>query len=423
MSERLARFGDMQTLAAAAANDTVRAGQSGQPHMTFDFDRQLPLRGTHSSKYDGIKKTYGVDDPDLIPMWVADMDFAAAPPIQAALRAEVERGYMGYFGDAATANTAVAQWIEARHGWAVDPGWVRYTHGVISGFGDVIATYSEPGDGVIVFSPVYHSFFRQIRAMGREAVESPMAIRDGRYHMDLEALAATLTGREKIVTFCSPHNPGGRIWSQEEIQGLAQFCADHDLMLISDEIHMDLVFPDAEFVPTIVAAPQVAERLVVLTAASKGFNLAGLETGLLIAPDAGVRALLDRKMLDRESSPNRFGITAIRAAFSECGEWSDAVRAYIAENFRIFADRIGALPGVSVMEMQSTYLVWVDFNDLGMAENELLERFLKQAKVVPTAGAQFGLGGEGHMRFNVALPRPTLMTAISRIEDAFADLQ
>lgn len=390
--------------------------------MTYDFDIQLPLRGRHVSKYDNMGKIYGVDDPDMIPMWVADMDFAAASAIRAALQAEIDLGYVGYFGNPGPVNEAVANWYAARHGWAVDPGIVRYTHGVVSGYGDVIATFSEPGDGVIVFAPVYHAFYRQIEAMGRVVVESPLIKRDGQFHMDLAALQSALTGREKIVTFCSPHNPGGRIWDAEEIKELAAFCARNDLILISDEIHMDLTFPGVSFIPTAVAAPEHLDRLVVLTAASKGFNVAGGETGLLLAPDAGVRAKVDKVILDRESSPNRFGMAIVRAAFGESGDWSDAVRAYLAENFRIFAERLNAIPGVSVMPMQATYLTWVDFSSLGMSDKELLDRLLT-AKVAPNPGTQFGTGGEGHMRFNLALPRPTLLMAIDQIEAAFVDVQ
>lgn len=390
--------------------------------MTYDFDTPLPLRGRHVSKYDNMGKVYGVDDPDLIPMWVADMDFAAAPAIRAALQAELDLGYTGYFGNPGPVNDAVANWYKTRHGWDVDPGCVRYTHGVVSGYGDVIAAYSAPGDKVIVFAPVYHAFYRQIEAMGREVMESPLVLQDGRFHMDLDALQAALTGREKIVTFCSPHNPGGRIWTPDEIRALAEFCARNDLILISDEIHMDLAFPGVDFTPTAVAAPDHLDRLVVLTAASKGFNVAGAETGLLMAPDAGVRATMDKVILDRESSPNRFGMAIIRAAFDESGDWSDAVRGYLAENFRLFADRLNAIPGVSVMPMQSTYLTWVDFSALGMADGELLERLLA-AKVAPNPGTQFGTGGSGHMRFNLALPRPTLLEAMDRIEQAFTDIQ
>ena len=390
--------------------------------MSFDFDTPLQLRGTHASKYDSIAKVYGVDDPDIIPMWVADMDFAAAPAIRAALQAEIERGYMGYYSVTDPVDQAVANWYRNRHGWSVAPRVVRYTHGVVSGYGDTIAAFSDPGDGVIVFSPVYHAFFRQIEAMGRVVVESPLVEREGVFHMDLDALANALTGREKLVTFCSPHNPGGRIWSAEEIRDLAVFCAEHDLILISDEIHMDLVFPDATFTPTAVAAPEQLDRLVVLTAASKGFNIAGGETGLMLVPDTVLRAKMDKVLLDRESSPNRFGMAMTRAAFSESGDWSDAVCAYLADNFATFEQRLNALPGVKVMPMQSTYLSWVDFSALGMRDSELLQRVL-DAKVVPNPGTQFGTGGSGHLRFNLALPKSTLETAIQRLEDAFSDLQ
>ena len=391
--------------------------------MTYDFDTQYAKRGTHSSKYDGLKRGFGTDDPDVIPMWVADMDFRAAPPILKAIEAEVEMGVMGYFTDPSVANKAFADWMNNKHGWDIEPAWTRYTHGVISGYGDVIATYSAPGDGVIVFAPVYHAFYRQIEAMERKVVESPLVLKDGQFFMDLDALEASLNGREKILTFCSPHNPGGRIWSNDDIRAVAAFCEKHDLVLISDEIHMDLVFPDAKFVPTAVAAPECTDRLVVLTAASKGFNIAGAETGILVAPNAERRKDLDCTMLDRESSPNRFGMAMLTAAFAEGGDWSDAVRAYIAENFRIFANRIGALPGITVMDMQSTYLVWVDFSALGIDDKSLMKRLVDMAKVAPSPGTAFGHGGSGHLRFNVALPRPTLLSAIERIEAAFADIQ
>ncbi len=390
--------------------------------MSVDFDTQLELRGTHASKYDGIERVFGVDATDVIPMWVADMDFAAAAPIRAALQAEIERGYFGYYTDPAPVDRAVADWYRTRHGWDVAPGCIRYTHGVISGYADVLATVSEPGDAVIVFAPVYHAFYRQIGAMGREVHESPLLLKDGVFQMDLDALAESLTGREKVLTLCSPHNPGGRVWTADELCAVAAFCAAHDLTLISDEIHMDLTFPGVDFVPTAVAAPECLDRLVVLTAASKGFNIAGAETGLMLVPDAGLRQRIDKVILDRESSPNRFGMAMIQAAFTECGDWSEAVRAYLAENFRLFADRIGALPGVTVMPMQATYLSWVDFTALGMSDNELTQRIL-EAKVAPSPGTQFGSGGEGHIRFNLALPRPTLLKAIDRLETAFSDLQ
>ena len=389
--------------------------------MTSPFDQLVTRDHTCSVKFDARKAVFGREE--VIPVWVADMDFAAAPAIRKAMQDEIDYGYMGYFNRPQEVNAAVANWYRDRHGWNMDPGWVRYTHGVISGFADVIATYSKPGEGVILFSPVYHAFFRQIEAMGRDAVESPLVLADGRYHMDLVALGASLKGHERILTLCSPHNPGGRIWSRDEIRAVADFCATHDLILISDEIHMDLTFPGAEQVPAVVAAPEHSDRIAVLTAASKAFNIAGLETGLLIAPGTGMRAKLAPTILDRESSPNRMGMVAIRAAYAEGGDWLDEVRAYIAGNFDLFAERMNALPGVSVMPMQATYLAWADFTGTGMGDTELMDRLLKQARVAPSPGTQFRTGGSGHLRFNLALSRPMLSEALDRIEAAFADLQ
>ena len=391
--------------------------------MAFDFDTPLRLRGNHTSKYDNIAKTFGIDDPSAIAMWVADMDFKAAPVILDAMRAEIDRGYCGYFGNTVPVDEAVAGWLKDRHGFEIDPSWVRYTHGVISGYGDIIAAYSEPGDGVIVFSPVYHAFYRQIEAMGRVVVESPLKVENGRFEMDLEALGAALKGHEKIVTLCSPHNPGGRIWSVDELRALADFCAVHDLILISDEIHMDLTFPGATFVPTLIAAPEHVDRIAILMAASKAFNVAGAETGIAIYPSAEMRRALAPVILDRESTPNRYGMTIIKAAYSGGHNWMDEMRAYLAENFRIFSARMNAIPGVSVMDMNATYLTWVDFSRLGMSDAELLKRSVHEAKVIPSPGTQFGTGGGGHLRFNLALPRATMIEAIERLEKAFGDVQ
>lgn len=391
--------------------------------MTFDFETRLPLRGNHSSKYANIGRTFGTDAPDMIPMWVADMDFAAAPCIVDAVREETERGFYGYFGEPGPVNDAVTRWLRDKHGWEIDPRTIRYTHGVISGLGDVIQTFSEAGDGVIVFSPVYHAFYRQIGAMGREVVESPLVVEDGRFQMDLAALGERLTARDRILLLCSPHNPGGRMWSVDELRAVAAFCENHGLILISDEIHMDLTHPDLKHVPTLGIAPHVADRTVVLTAASKGFNLAGGETGILIATDDQLRRKLDATILDRESSPNRFGMAMIKAAFSEGDAWSAACRRVIADNIALLTERLNTLPGVRVMECPATYLVWVDFTNTGLTDAELMDRMLKGARVAPSPGTQFGTGGAGHLRFNVALPRAMLEEALDRIEAAFADLQ
>lgn len=391
--------------------------------MDFDFDTPLALRGTHCSKYDGIEKMFGTDSPDMIPMWVADMDFATSPAIRAALSAEVERGYMGYYANLAPAQTALIDWAAARQGWEIAPEAIRFNTGVMAGYADAIEAFSNPGDGVIIFTPVYHEFRMKISALKRRVVSSELEMIDGQHVMNLDALAASLKGDEKVLTLCTPHNPGGRIWSAEEIREVADFCVAHDLLLIADEIHMDLIHPGGKGVPTAVAAPDISDRLVVITAASKTFNIAGLKTGIMVIPDAGVRGKIDALTKARASSPNRLGMAALKAAYSASSDWQEELMKYLAGNFAIWRDRIGALPGVRVTDMQATYLTWVDFTGTGLSEKDLMRRFLHDARVAPNPGSQFGENGEAHMRCNIALPRPTLLKAIERIEAAFADIQ
>jgi cystathionine beta-lyase len=241
--------------------------------------------------------------------------------------------------------------------------------------------------------------------------------------MDLDALQANLTGNEKAVIFCSPHNPGGRLWEAEEIRDLAAFCARNDLVLVSDEIHMDLTFPGQKHWPTAVAAPECLDRLVVLTAASKGFNIAGGEAAVAIIPDPKMKARFDRANAHVGGSINRFGMQMLKTAFAECGDWSEAVRAYLAENFVLWRDRVSAIPGITVMDMPSTYLTWVDFSGTGMSPAEIDQRVGLQARLAASPGTDFGTGGELCKRFNIAKPRHLLVEAIERLEAAFSDLQ
>ena len=392
-------------------------------HMGFEFDSAPSGRGHHAQKWDDMERLFGVSAEDAIPMFVADMDFRAAPCILDALQGEIDRGYMGYFGQTERVNAAVVTWMRERHGWTFDPGVLRYTHGVVAGFAMVLDAFSSPGDGVIVFSPVYHAFYGKTRAMGREIVESPMHIRNGRFEMDLDALGSSLKGNERILVMCSPHNPGGRVWTDDELRAVAAFCERHDLLLLSDEIHMDLTFPGVAHVPTAVAAPEARPRLVTLSAASKGFNTAGGETGFVAIEDDTLRARFDLSHKSRGGTPNRFGMIMLKSAFTDGAEWSGAVRAYLADNFALWRDRIGALPGIEVMDMQATYLSWVDFRNTGCVTEDVTRRLNEDARVVMSPGTQFGTGGEGWHRFNIAMPRPRLNEAINRIEAAFADLQ
>lgn len=390
--------------------------------MTIDFDEIIDLRNTHSQKWDNMKAC-GVEAPDALSMWVADMDFRPPQSVQDALQAELDRGVYGYYGQDASVRNAICTWMATRHGWPVRPEWLSFSHGVVAGLGITMEAFSDVGDGIIIFTPVYHAFARQIKAKGRRVVESPLVLEDAAYRMDLDALAQSLSGDEKMVIFCSPHNPGGKLWSAEEINALAEFCVERDLILVSDEIHMDLVYPGHTHLPTATTAPQVSTHLITLTAASKGFNIAGAETSFIIVEDEKLRARVMAAQSSFGGGPNRFGLVMIEAAFKGGADWSDAVTGYIAENFRIFKEGVDAIPGLSVMDMKSTYLAWVDFADTGMAAEEFNRRVANDARIAANRGPSFGTGGENYLRFNIATRRALVEEAVARLTTAFGDLQ
>lgn len=391
--------------------------------MTTDFDQEIDIRNCHSAKWDMAAAATGAEGEDIIPMWVADMDFRPPQAVTDVLQGELDRGILGYYGDDSTLRSAIVDWYARRHDWVVRPEWISFSHGVVAGLGIVLEAFTQKGDGVILFTPVYHAFARKVEAKGRKVVESLLTLNDGRFEMDLDALAASLTGDERMVIFCSPHNPGGTLWRADEIEALAAFCDTHDLILVSDEIHMDLTFPGAKHLVTATVAPAVAPRLVTLSSAAKTFNLAGGETSFIIVGDPDLRRQLAAASASFGGSPNRFGMLMMEAAFTEGHDWLAAVQDYIAENFRIFRDGVNAIPGLSVMDMQSTYLVWVDFSGTGMEREEFSNRVLKGARIAANHGPSFGTGGEACMRFNVATRRALVEDAVARLGAAFSDLQ
>jgi cysteine-S-conjugate beta-lyase len=390
----------------------------------MNFDEPIRRLGTHCAKWDMMEHLYGVSATEGIAMWVADMEFRPPASVQRAVEAMAAHGVYGYFGDDKAYLDAIQWWMQTRHAWEVPRDAIFTTHGLVNGTALCIDSFTAPGDGIVLMTPVYHAFARIIKAAGRTVVECPLALRDGRHEMDFAAWDRQMTGREKMLILCSPHNPGGRVWSVAELRGVADFCTRHDLILISDEIHHDIVMPGHRHTAMPLAAPDVTGRLIMLTATTKTFNIAGSHTGNVIIADPALRARFAQRMNAMGISPNSFGMAMATAAYSpEGAEWVDALVAYLDGNRQVFEAGVNAIPGVSALRLEGTYLAWVDFSATGMTGAEISGRIQKGAKIAASLGETFGTGGEGWMRFNIAAPRAMIKEAVNRLQTAFADLQ
>ncbi len=390
----------------------------------MNFDRIIDRRGTHCSKWDMMEASYGVAPDTGIAMWVADMDFPPPPAVQRAVEKMAAHGIYGYFGDDSAYLGAIQWWMKERHGWAVDPGWIFTTHGLVNGTSLCIDAFTQPGDGVVLMTPVYHAFARVIKASDRVLVECALKNAGGRYELDIAAWDAQMTGREKMMILCSPHNPGGRVWSLDELRQVADFAKRHGLILVSDEIHHDLVMPGHRHTVMANAAPDILDRLVMMTATTKTFNIAGGHIGNVIIADQGLRARFAKRIMAMGISPNSFGTHMATAAYSpEGAAWVDQLTRYIDGNRALFDEGVATIPGLASMRLEATYLAWVDFAGTGMAPTEFTARVEKGARIAANHGATFGKGGDSFLRFNLATQRSRVTDAVARLQEAFRDLQ
>ncbi len=389
----------------------------------MSFDEQITRTGTHSVKWDNMEDIYGVPSDDGLPMWVADMDFRPPQSVQDAMQKVVSHGIYGYTNCDKEYRAAIAWWMKTRHNWEIDPVWIFTTTGLVNACGVCLDAYTDPGDSVVLFTPVYHAFAKVIKLAGRKVKEMPMALVDGQYTLDFDAYEAQMDGSETMLIFCSPHNPGGRVWTREELQQVADFCERHDLLLVSDEVHHDLVYTGTH-IPMCELGPEVKKRTVMLTAPSKTFNIAGLHCGQTIIPDDALRAKFAERMQAIYISPNMMGQLATIACYSpEGAKWADGLVEYLRGNRAVFDAAVNAIPGLKSMDMQSTYLAWVDFSGTGMSREEFTARVEKTAKIAANHGTTFGSGGETYLRFNLGTPRANIEEACKRLAEAFADLQ
>jgi cystathionine beta-lyase len=392
--------------------------------MPYHFNDPIDRRGTHSSKWDRMERLYDVSADDGLAMWTADSDYPTAPCVIEAVRKAADHGVFGYVPIHEDYLNAVKWWMQTRHNWGIETDWVLTSQGLGNAIALCLDVWTKPGGRVVTFNPVYHEFRSKIEKTGREVVECPLRRAGDTYVLDLDDPQSRLDGTEQMLIWCSPQNPSGRVWTEEELRAVAEFARRNDMVLVSDEIHHDLVYPGHTFVPMHIAAPEITDRLVILTAASKTFNIAGQRTGNLIIPDPKLRSEMAHRLRTLDYNPAALSLHMITAAYSpEGAKWADAQIAHLQGNREIFDAAIDKIPGVYSMPLQATYLAWVDFSGTGMPFEEISRRVRKDARIAPSAGPTFGAGGETCLRFNLATQRFRVEEACARLLNAFGDLQ
>ncbi len=400
--------------------------------MTSSFDTLISRISTDSVKWETIQSEHNplhhirtdlFQGPDAaIPMWIADMDFAAPRPVVQALVARARHGIYGYTERSQTYDQAVVNWMKNRHNWEIQPDWIVATPGVIPALAMLVRTFLQPGDKAIIQPPVYFPFYHVLRVNQIEIVENPLRYQDGRYTMDFDDLARKARDpHTRLLILCSPHNPVGRVWSREELTRLAQICLEHDLLVISDEIHADLSF--VPFTSYGALGKEIARRAIICTAASKTFNLAGLAHSNIIIPDRTLRAQF-KTYLAQNALPNTnlFGRLATEVAYTHGAAWLDDLLRYLSQTLDMVEDYVTRfLSPLRMIRPEGTYLVWLDGRALGMDPSSLQRFFVERARVYLEQGAIFGPGGEGFLRMNIAMPRKLVREALRRMRIALAE--
>lgn len=392
--------------------------ERGDTLSPYDFDHVWNRKNTHSIKWDGVESLFG--DADLLPMWVADMDFKAPQPVIDALKRRAEHGIFGYTLRPPSYDEAVITWFDKRHRFRIEKEWLVFSPGIVPALNMMVQTFTEPGDRVIIQPPVYYPFFQIVKRNGRNLVENPLAFDGHRYTIDFRDLEQKAASGAKMLILCSPHNPVGRVWTRDELCKLGEICVKHDILVIADEIHCDLVRKRFRHIPFASLTEEFAHQSITCTAPSKTFNLAGLQASHLIIPNKRLRSRF-KTMLHTYSleMSNSFAVSAVEAAYRHGEAWLNELLDYIEGNIHFLMEFAKQhLPQVKVIEPEGTYLIWLDFRSLGLSGHELKRLMRQKAKVALNEGSLFGTGGEGFARINIACPRRTLEEGLHRITKA-----
>ena len=383
----------------------------------FDFDEIINRRHTHSVKWDFCPSD------DVIPMWVADMDFKAAPCIIDALKERLEHGVFGYANVPEEFYDSIINWFSRRHNWTIDRNWIEYTTGVVPAINAVLRAITMPGENVVVLTPVYNCFFVCIQSNNCKVVEVPLIYNeDYSYSINFDALDKALSDENThTLLFCNPHNPAGRLWSKDEMLKVNNLCLKHGVTVISDEIHCEMVMPGHEYTPFAIISQEAQDNCITCGSPSKSFNIAGLQAAFIVSNNLDIKARINKALIDNQvCSINPFGLEAFMAAYNYGENWILQFNEYIDGNFRLMRDMMNKeLPEFHFTPIEGTYLAWIDVTPTGMTSTEVTKKILDVAKVLVNDGTMYGKSGDGFIRVNLATQRSVVEEATRRIINAF----
>lgn len=388
----------------------------------YDFDEIVKREGTNSIKYDARERYFQKED--VLPLWVADTDFRTPDFIAGAVKKRAEHEIYGYTFQPDSYFDAITGWMQRRHNWEINREWISFSPGVVAGIVFAIETFTKPADEIIVQPPVYFPFFDVVKGTRRKLVENPLKLANNRYTFDFDDLRLKINDNTKMLLLCNPQNPGGMVWTREELEELSAICLEKGIMVVSDEIHSDLVYNNYKHIPFATLSPEAAKNSVICMAPSKTFNVAGLASSVVIIPDKKNHARYERVLsVGHFGMGNLFGTVAMEAAYTHGDRWLKQLLDYLWENFLYLENFFSnSLPAVKVMKPEATYLVWLDFSKYGMNDKELNRFIVDKAGVGLNNGARFGTGGEGWMRLNIGCPRSVLKEGLERLKVAFDKL-
>ena len=384
------------------------------------FDLLVDRRNTRSVKWSVMEQVYNIPDAsDILPMWVADMDFKAPPAVLDAIQERLSHGVLGYSYVCDRSKQAIVDWHEKLHQWTIDPTSILFHQGVVPAIASIIETFTVPGDKIAVMSPVYPPFFSVPTVQSRAILYAPMLEENGVYHADFEALEQTFKDGAKIFILCNPHNPAGIVWSKQKLETIIQLAIQYDVLILSDEIHGDLVFDGNKHIPLLSLESAAHAKVVTTIAPTKTFNLAGIHAAMMVVPNSELRSKLEQNaQVHAQGSLNVFATAAVQAAYTYSEAWLKELKQYIMNNMRYVQEQLNALPGIDVKIPAGTYLMWIDYRKTNLTEKEMMDRLLHIGKLALEPGTKYGEAGQGFLRINVGCPFSVVQDGVERFKRA-----